>query len=87
MGQIYLEIEDNESLIRFLKEAKRIGFLKNIPINKFEPFLSEKKFPIHIPIELDRVLALATNPVVKKIFGAKIDITIGEVLLKVIETE
>ena len=87
MSQIYLEIGDLQSLIDFLEEAKGIGLLKDISTSKVETLMRGKEFPVRIPIEIDKVLTLATNPIVKKMFGKKIEETTFMCLLKVIETE
>ena len=87
MSQIYLEIGDLQSLIDFLEEAKGIGLLKDISTSKVGTLMSGKEFPVRIPIEIDKVLTLATNPIVKKMFGKKIEETTITCLLKVIETE
>ena len=87
MSQIYLEIGDLQSLIDFLEEAKGIGLLKDISTSKVGTLMSGKEFPVRVPIEIDKVLTLATNPIVKKMFGKKIEETTITCLLKVIETE
>jgi len=87
MSQIYLEIEDVNGLTEFLQEAKRkTGLLKDISLDKVECVLAEKEFPIRIPVNLDSVIELAMNPVVKKIFGKKIEETTKKALLKAIES-
>ena len=87
MSQIYLEIGNMEGLMEFLQEARRkTGLLKDIPLDKVECVLEEKEFPIRIPVDLDSVLDLAMNPVVKKIYGKKIEETTKKALLKAIES-
>lgn len=87
MSQIYLEISNAEGLMDFLQEAKtKTGLLKDISLDKVECILAEKEFPIRIPVNLESVLDLAANPIVKKIFGKKIEETTKKALLKAIES-
>ena len=87
MSQIYLEIGDAESMTAFLEEAKmKTGLLKDISLDKVEYVLSTKEFPIRVPVNLDAVIELAMNPVVKKMFGKKIEETTKKALLKAIES-
>lgn len=87
MSQIYLEIGDLQSLISFLEGAKEIGLLKDISSKKVENLMSKKEFPIRLPIELDQVMAVAANPIVKKMFAKKIEETTLKCLAKAMETE
>lgn len=87
MSQIYLEIGNSEELMEFLREAKRkTGLLKDIPLDKVECVLEEKEFPLRVPVDLDSVIDLAANPMVKKIFGKKIEETTKKAILKAIES-
>ena len=87
MSQIYLEIGDAESMTAFLEEARtKTGLLKDISLDKVEYVLSTKEFPIRVPVNLDAVIELAMNPVVKKMFGKKIEETTKKALLKAIES-
>lgn len=87
MSQIYLEIGDLQAIINFLDGAKEIGLLKDISSKKVEDLMSKKEFPIRLPIELDQVMAVAANPVIKKVFGKKIEETTLKCLVKAMETE
>ena len=87
MSQVYLEIGDAESMTAFLEEAKKkTGLLKDISLDKVEYVLSRKEFPIRVPVDLNAVIDLAMNPMVKKIFGKKIEETTKKALLKAIES-
>lgn len=87
MSQVYLEIGDAESMTAFLEEAKKkTGLLKDISLDKVEYVLSMKEFPIRVPVDLNAVIDLAMNPMVKKIFGKKIEETTKKALLKAIES-
>lgn len=87
MSQIYLEIGDAESMTAFLEEARmKTGLLKDISLDKVEYVLSTKEFPIRVPVNLDAVIELAMNPMVKKMFGKKIEETTKKALLKAIES-
>ena len=86
MSQIYLEINDLDSAISFIKEAKeKTGLLKDISPEKVETLLSGKEFPIRIPIKLEAVLKLAANPLVKKMAGRKIEETTKRYILAAAE--
>ncbi len=84
MSQIFLEIGDIESTMEFIKDAKEAGFLKDISSDKVESLLKDKQFPIRIQIELDDVFKLASNPIVRKMFGKRIEDTTVKTILKVI---
>ena len=74
--EIYLTIGDKASLTSFLEEAKRkTGLLKDISIDKIEASLSDSDFPMKIPVKMDGVLDLAANPILKKMFGRKMEDT------------
>ena len=70
---IFLEIESAEGLTAFLKEAKKTGLLKDVSLNDIEDAIRTKEFPLRIPVNLDAVLNLCRNPVLRKLFGGKIE--------------
>lgn len=70
---MHLEIENLEQLTEFVQEAKKAGFLKDLDISG----LSEKQFPIRVPVNLGGVLKVAGNPIVRKTFGRKIEAAIA----------
>ena len=82
MSQIYLEIGSLESLVCFIESAKEAGLLKDISPKKVEDLLSGKTFPVRVPVDLDKVLDVAANPVVRKIFGKKIEETTVRTILR-----
>ena len=86
MSNIYLQIEDLESLKSFVRDAKGKGFFKDTSVIKMEESLKDRSFPIQVPIDVDAVLKLAGNPVVKKVFGSKIEEKASEILNIVMET-
>ena len=73
MEQIYIEINSLKSLTDLLTEAKKKGLLKDISVEKVERAFMNKAFPMRVPVKLDSLLDLAGNPVVKKMFGKKIE--------------
>lgn len=83
MSQVYLEIGSIEDLIEFIKGAKEAGLLKDISCEKVRDVLSNKEFPVRLPIDLDKVFKVAGNPIVRKIFGGKIEETTIKTILKV----
>lgn len=86
MSQINLTIRDPESLVGFIENAKGAGYLKEVSIYKIKKLLPEVQFPIEIPIDIDAVLKLAGNPVVKKVFGSKVESKTIEILNAALET-
>lgn len=78
MMKIYISIEDLDSLKDFIKEAQRTGFMKEVRINKLS--FTEDQFPLRFPIDIDAFLKLTGNPIVKKVFGKKIETTLQSYL-------
>lgn len=73
MNQIYIEIGNLESLTNLLAEAKKKGLMKDISIDKVERAFRNKDFPMRVPVRMDGVIELAGNPVLKKMFGRRIE--------------
>lgn len=74
MSQIYLEIRDADSLVSFLLETqKRTGLLKDISPVKLKEALRNKEFPIRVPVNMNGVLDVAANPILKKVFGKRVE--------------
>ena len=86
MSQAYLEIGSIDYLIEFIEGVKEVGLLKDISCDKVRSVLSNKDFPIRIPIDLDQVFKIAENPIVRKIFGSQIEKTTIQTILKVANT-
>ena len=86
-GQIYLEIRDLDSLMAFIDEAHRKGFLSQIETKDIRLGLREKSFPVRVPIDLDAVLRLAANPIVKKMFGKIMETTTMRYIRSAMETD
>ena len=77
--KIYISIEDPESLESFVTEAQRIGLLKGIRINTNA--FRKDDFPMQFPVDVEAFLKLTANPMVKKIYGKKIEATLRGYLL------
>ena len=73
MGQIYLEIENLDGLMLLLSEAKKKGLMKDVSLDKVKAAFANKAFPMRVPVRLDSILELAGNPMLKKMFGKKIE--------------
>ena len=86
MNQIYLEIENLDSLILFLREARNNGMLKDVLPSEVRAGLSEKIFPMRIPIETDAIVKVATNPIIRRTFGKKMEDTTRRYLVEAMET-
>lgn len=88
MGQVYLEFGDLESLMEVIKEAKeKADVLNDISTEKLRTVLSGKKFPIRVPFNLDSITDLTVNPMIKKIFGKKMDEAARKALVALLEIE
>lgn len=83
---IYLEIGNMESLMNVLKEAKRNGLMKDISPEMVRNAFINKEFPIRFPVKLDVILQLAGNPILRKMFGKKVEETTLKMLKKAAET-
>lgn len=88
MGKkIYITIDDRSSLMDILKDGLDRGlFAKNMDsFSKAVDMLDEMTFPIRIPIEIDNLLELSGNPIVKKLIGSKLKEAVDICLQKVME--
>lgn len=90
MGRVYLEIEDLDSMMTFVRDIqKRTGLLKDISADKLEIAIKNSDkvvFPVKVPVELDNIVNLASkNPIVAKMFGKKIDDTSKKILAMVLQ--
>lgn len=84
-GQVYLEIRDPTSLISFLAEAKKkTGMLKDVSLDDVRDRLADTDFPICIPVNLDGILNLCGNPILKRMFGKKVEDTTKKYLKTVL---
>lgn len=73
MSQVCLEIEDLDTLMAFLTDAKNSGLLKDVSLTQVKHSFSKIEFPVRIPVDLNAVLAVAGNPIVRKAFGKTIE--------------
>lgn len=73
MGQFYIEVGSLESLTNLITEAKKKGLMKDISIEKVERAFRNKAFPMKVPVQMGEILELAGNPMLKKMFGKKIE--------------
>ena len=84
-AKIYITIEDQTALDDILLEGQRKGLFKNLRIDLIRKLIKEKSFPVQIPVELDDMFDLVGNPIVKKMFGSKLDKAVGVCLQKILE--
>ena len=84
-NRIYIEIETREDLWSILKDARGKGLLKDVQIDNFERSMERKEFPIRVPVELDNLWSLLGNPIIRKMFGSKVDKAVSTCLQKVTE--
>lgn len=78
-AKVYITIPDFQSLMDILSEGRSKGLFKNLVIS------NTPEFPIQIPIDLDNVIDLVGNPIVKKMFGPKIDGALTSCLQKIFQ--
>ena len=72
--KVYLTIESLDGMMAFLTEAqKKTGYLRNVSLSAVRHNLEDAEFPMRIPVNLDGILDLAGSPIVKKMFGKKIE--------------
>lgn len=83
--KVFIKIEDLETMENLLEEGAKRGLFKNLNVDAIRDLVKERKFPIQIPVELNDILDLAGNPIIKKIFGSKIESAVSECLLKILE--
>lgn len=72
---IFLTINDQKSLELFIKGAAANGMIRSLNPQELIQWMRTVEFPIQVPVDFDKVLATAGNPIVKKVFGKKIDET------------
>lgn len=83
-AKIYISIDDPITLADILQEGRKNGLLKDIPSETISGLL-RKDYPIRVPVELDRIMEMVGNPVVRKVFGSKFDKTLSACLQKAME--
>lgn len=71
--QVNLRFNDISSFVDTLRELKVHGLLSSLPN---DIILDEDMFPMDIPLDITNLINLASNPVVKKAFGKKINETL-----------
>lgn len=82
MSQVNLEIESLDTLIAFIEDAKKVGLLKDISTEQVKRSFGGKAFPIRIPVDIDAVLKVAGNKVVKTVYGNEIQKKTVDILNK-----
>lgn len=83
--KVYITIADPGILHELLTEGKKRKLFSTISVEKVDRLMANKTFPIQIPVELEDILGLVGSPIVKKMFGKKVEETVGMCLQKVIE--
>ena len=71
--QFYIEVGSLDSLMKLLTESKKKGLMKDISVDKVERAFQNKEFPMRVPVSMDGILELAGNPMLKKMFGKRIE--------------
>lgn len=73
MGKVYLEIDSMETLIAFVQDAKGIGLLKDVSLAQVRHKCGKYEFPLRVPVNLNAVIGVAENKIVKVAFGKTIE--------------
>ena len=73
---IYLTIEDEMAMRRFVKGAVQSGYLRRFDLRDVVTWIGIAEYPIRVPVNLDSVMMAGRNAVVKGIFGKNIENTI-----------
>lgn len=60
---VTLKVNDRESWLELYGELKKIGLLPNVAVN--DVALGEEAFPMEIPVDIQALLKIIGNPVVK----------------------
>ena len=66
---VYLTIEDRTNLVKLLKGAAKYGYLRRLDLREVNDWIDKVEYPIRIPIEVDNIIGVGRNPVVKSVFG------------------
>ena len=60
---VTLKVNDRESWLELYGELRKIGLLPNVAVN--DVALGEEAFPMEIPVDIQALLKIIGNPVVK----------------------
>jgi len=85
MTGVYLTIEDKNSLVLFLKGAARSGYLHKLDLREVNNWINDVQFPVCIPIDVNGIVDVGRNPIVKSIFGKVLDKGLTEYIRKAME--
>ena len=83
----YLTIEDAETLTVFIKGCVKNGYLRRLDLRDVISWMNRVTYPIRIPVNLDSVIGVGQNAVVKGIFGKNIDSTVTKYVKAAMEAE
>lgn len=84
---IYLEIENKRALATFVKGAVRNGYLRRFDLRDVADWINETAYPIRVPVNLESVIGVGANPVVKGIFGGNIDKVLSNCIQEAIDAK
>ena len=79
---IKLRIENAESFVKLLVLMKANGLLKGMPN---DVSFDDEMFPLDLALNVEKLIGMIGNPVVRKIFGKRIDTTLMAHLEQIIE--
>ena len=75
---MYLTINSLGDLVEMVVELKKAGFLKDVHSKELMDAFGEKSFPIQVPVDLEGLLGILGNPIVKP-FKGKIELKIHRI--------
>lgn len=78
---VKLKIESKRDWLQLYWDLWKAGLLKDVSVHDIN--LSEKAFPVEVPLEVDKLAELLGNPLLKP-YKKKIDISLHNNLAKVI---
>ena len=73
---VYLTIENEEAMIRFVKGCVRNGYMRRFDLREVVDWIKSTEYPIKVPVNLESVIGVGANAMVKGIFGGNIEKTI-----------
>lgn len=82
---VYLTIENAESLTAFIKGAVKNGYLRRLDLRDVIAWMNQVSYPIQIQVDINSVVNVGRNAVVKGVFGKAIDETITKYIRTAME--
>lgn len=84
---VYLTIENVSAMKQFIKGAVKSGYLRKFDLREVATWIANVEYPVKIPVDINSVIAIGQNAVVKGIFGKNIENTITKYLKAAMASE